>query len=92
MKTVDWFKQNVERHLTEYEIEYKSFVNGDFGNLDQVAFNSTTKGGEIDFWSSGYINIHFVDYVLGEELINAFLSPNQNKETEKIFKELLNLI
>lgn len=92
MKNIIWFKDNFEYYLNNYVIEYKFYENGDFGNLDQVEFNSTGKGGEIDFWSSGSLNIHFVNYITGQVLINIFLEPYQEKEKNEIFERLRELI
>ncbi len=92
MKSPIWFRENIEPHLLGYEIEYKSFPQGDFGNLEQVAFNSDKNGGEIDFWSSGCLGMHFVDYVLGAELLNVFLLPHQDQEKDKAWETLQALL
>ncbi len=92
MKNVDWFKVEIAPYLKEFEIKYKFFENGDFGDLNQVEFNSQRTGGEIDFWSSGWLGIHFVDYIKGEELLNAFLEPHQEQEKENAFKRLQELL
>lgn len=92
MKDIIWFKNNFEFYLMNYEIEYKFYKNGDFGDLNQVEFNSKDKGGEIDFWSSGSLNIHFVNYITGQVLINVFLEYFQKKEIDEIFNRLKELI
>lgn len=71
MERIDWFKAEIAPYLREYEIEYRFFANGDFGDLERVEFNSESLGGEIDFWSSGRIAIHLVDYTSGKELMNS---------------------
>jgi hypothetical protein len=92
MKNVVWFKEEMEPYLKTFEIKYKFFEKGDFGELNQVEFNSKEKGGEIDFWSSGWLGIHFVDYIKGEELLNVFLEPQQEEEKENAFKRLQELL
>ncbi|MES2734436.1 MAG: hypothetical protein V4714_22000 [Bacteroidota bacterium] len=92
MKDVTWFKEEVEPYLKEYEIKYRFFDKGDFGNLNQIEFNSKERGGEIDFWSLGWLGVHLVDYVKGDELLNVFLKPEQHLEKEKVFEELLRLL
>ena len=92
MVDISWFKREIAPLLKEYEIKYKFFEKGDFGDLNQVEFNSQEKGGEIDFWSKDYLNIHFVDYVKGEELLNVFLEPSQDIEKKKMLEKLKKLI
>jgi hypothetical protein len=92
MKDVNWFKKQVEPGLKGYEVKYKFFEKGDFGSLNQIEFNSEEQGGEIDFWSTGCLGIHLVDYKKGEELLNAFFDPHQEKEKEQILKKLQSLL
>ena len=92
MKSVAWFKEDVEPYLTGFEIKYKFFEKGDFGELNQVEFNSKEKGGEIDFWSTGWLGVHLVDYMKGDELLNVFLEPHQEIEKENILKRLRELL
>lgn len=79
---VKWFKEKLAPLLEGFEIVYKYFEEGDFGSLNQIEFNSDLKGGEIDFWSSGFLGIHLVDYLNSNELLNEFLEPNQIDEKQ----------
>ena len=88
MKDVFWFKKEFEPCLKNYDVEYKFFKDGDLGDLNQVEFNSSDKGGEVDFWSSGWLSVHFVDYIKGEELLNILLKPEQYKEKENFLNKL----
>jgi len=88
MKNINWFKSVIAPNLNEYEIKYKFFDKGDFGSLNQVEFNSTEKGGEIDFWNTGWLGIHLVDYVKGQELLNVFIEPEKKEEQEKALEKL----
>ncbi|MCA0236109.1 MAG: hypothetical protein LCH81_06980 [Bacteroidetes bacterium] len=92
MKSVVWFKEEVEPYLKGFEIKYKFFEKGDFGELNQVEFNSKEKGGEIDFWSTGWLGVHLVDYMKGDELLNVFLEPHQEIEKENILERLRELL
>lgn len=92
MRDINWFKKEVEPCLKGYEIKYKFFEKGDFGSLNQVEFNAEKQGGEIDFWSTGWLGVHLVDYINGEELLNAFLEPHQEEEKEKTLKRLQELL
>ena len=92
MKDFEWFKNIFISHLKGFEIKYRFFEEGDFGSLNQVEFDSQEKGGEIDFWSSGQLSIHLVDYKKGEELLNILLMPNQNEGKEIAFQKLRELL
>ena len=92
MKGVAWFKKDVEPYLKGYEVKYKFFENGDFGDLNQVEFNSKERGGEIDFWSSGWLSVHLVDYISEDELVNTLLKPEQHEEKDKLLKRLTDLL
>ena len=88
MTNIDWFKVEMASLLIDYEVEYKFFENGDYGSLNQIEFNKEEKGGGVDFWSSGWLAIHFVDYIKGEVLLNVFLEPHQKEEKVRAFKKL----
>jgi len=92
MQDVNWFKKVIGPDLKNYHVKYKYFEEGDFGSLNQVEFNTEKQGGEIDFWSSGWLGVHLVDYIKGEELINVFLQPHQEKEKNNILKILQELL
>ena len=89
---IQWFKEEIEPILNEFEIKYKYFEQGDFGSLNQVEFNLPVKGGEVDFWSSGFLGIHLVDYLKGIELLNEFLDSKQIKEKENALIALQHLL
>lgn len=92
MKDVNWFKSEFEPYLKGYDVEYRFFKEGDLGDLNQVEFNSTERGGEIDFWSLGWLNVHFVNYANGEELLNVLLKPEQSKEKDEVLSKLKELL
>ncbi|MDR2039449.1 MAG: hypothetical protein LBQ60_16120 [Bacteroidales bacterium] len=84
-----WFKNEFIPLLSqEYKIEYSVFQDGDFGNLERFEIEGNNKGGNIDFWSLGWLNIHLVDYESGNELLNILLEPHQEREKEEAFKKL----
>jgi len=91
-KDIASYKELVEPRLVGYEIKDKHFTNGDFGDLQQIEFNSSEFGGEIDFWSSGYLGMHFVNYLTGEVLINTFLPPEDVSSKVDAFLKLSRLL
>ena len=49
-KDVIWFQNKFSSLLSQgYEIEYSTFQNGDFGNLERVALEGNNKGGILIF-------------------------------------------
>lgn len=88
-RDMSWFKNEfIPKFEKKYIIKYSSFKDGDFGNLERAEIEGNNKGGSIDFWSWGWVNIHLVDYEKGNELLNVLLEPCQEREKEKAFKIL----
>jgi hypothetical protein len=90
-EVLTWFKENAS-NLRTYKIEYKFFEKGDFGSLNQIEFNSIQKGGNIDIWSTGWIGIHLVDYIEGNELMNLLLEPEEKELIAESLEKLLYLL
>jgi hypothetical protein len=88
---LSWFKEAIS-NLKEYKVDYKHFENGDFGALTQIEFNSELKGGNVDFWSTGWVGIHLVNYSEGNELINLLLEPTENEQIYENLKKLINIL
>jgi hypothetical protein len=87
-----WFQEEVMPTLIGYDVNHNFFEDGDFGSLNQIQFNSIQKGGEIEFWSSGYLGIHLVDYENEIELLNFLIEPSRTEEKEKAIETLLSYI
>jgi hypothetical protein len=93
-KDIIWFKNEFAHLLGQgYELKYSTFQDGDFGNLERVEIEGNNKGGNVDFWSLGWLNIHLVDYYeKGNELLNVLLEPHQEREKEVAFRKLKELL
>lgn len=91
-KNIQWFKDEIEPLLTNFEIKYKFFPEGDFGALNQVEFNSAKINGVVDFWSLNWLSVFVWDCRKEEEILNVFLEPNQNLEKEAAFEKLKNIL
>ena len=89
IKDIDWFKEYLAPNFINYEINFKSFKNGDFGDIERVEFEGKGQGGSIDFWSSGWLGIHLYHYKEDRVIMNILLEPEQNLEKEKAFEDLL---
>lgn len=92
MKNITWFKDEISHLLSNYEIKYHFFEDGDFGSLNQVDFNSDRFGGNIDFWGLNWVGIFLWDYQNEKELINVLLEPDQEVEKELNFKLLMSFL
>ena len=87
---IDWFKVRIAPHLDNYVLNYRHFENGDFGDLDQVSFESEKIGGEIDFWSLGRLSIFIWSYEKEKQLLNILLEPLDDKhQVFNILNEIL---
>ena len=67
--------------MLNYKITYRSYKNGDFGDLDQIIIKSKILGDGIDFWSSGWLGIELYDYEKEKLIINVLLEPTEEYET-----------
>ena len=52
------FKKEVASHLSSFNLEYRSYADGDLGVLEQVIFDTQNIGGNFDFWESGWLGIY----------------------------------
>jgi hypothetical protein len=91
-RDLEWFKKEVSPNLKGYELNYRFFIEGDFGSLNQVEFNSKKIGGNIDFWGLGWLGIFVWSYEKDEQVLNVLLEPHQKEQKEKAFEELRELL
>lgn len=91
-KDFEWFKKEIAPLLKGYELDYKFFEEGDFGSLNQVEFNSKSKGGSIDFWELGWLGIFIWDYKKEEQQLNILIEPGQEEEKANAFNKLQQLL
>jgi len=92
MKRNKWFKTEVVPQMEGFELTYAFLEDSDFGPMNHVEFNSESAGGEIDFWETGCLAIHFVDYLADDEMINVLWMPEEKDEQQKSFMKLLGLL
>ncbi len=87
-KNIVWFKNEFIPLITKkYEIEFRLFKDGDFGDLERIEFEGNNKSGYVDFWSLGWLNIHFIDTQKKIDLLNILLQPEQVEEKDKVFED-----
>lgn len=79
----NWFKNEIIPELIKYEINCRYFAEGDFGSLNQVSIESDKIGCEIDFWSSGVINIFLWDYQKEKQVLNKTFTIEDDESEKK---------
>lgn len=87
-----WFRAVVEPQLQGFQVTYRFYPEGDFGALDQVAFDSDDYSGEIDYWSSGWLSVGLWDHRKNEQMLNVFLEPDQATEKIEAIRDLGRLL
>ena len=91
-RDIKWFKQHIHQLMGGYAVSFKSFLNGDFGDIERVDFKNKKLGGSIDFWSSGWLGIYVYSYEKEKELFNILLETDENLKKEEAFKYFEKLI
>ncbi|APW04089.1 hypothetical protein AB295_20980 [Salmonella enterica] len=89
---IDFFKTKVAPYLAGYELQYSSFSNGDFGDLERVEFERGDKLGTVDIWSKGWMSIDVYDSALDAQLINLLLSPDELEQQKKAIENLIRIL
>jgi len=89
---INFFKAEIAPHLAGYELQYSSFSNGDFGDLERVEFEKGDKLGTVDVWSKGWMSIDVYDTALDAQLINLLLSPDELEQQKKAIETLLRIL
>lgn len=93
MNYLDFFNDFVKPKIsTEYSFTWSDFLDGDFGDLKRLEFESSIKIGTIDFWSTGWISMSIVDMHIQEQVLNVLYSPDQEDDIKAAFDQLLELL
>jgi hypothetical protein len=92
MGNIEWFKETIEPLLKEYEVTYRSFKDGDFGDLESVEFNGDKLCGGVEFWSSGMLGIDLLDLASGEDLMNVLVNGEDSGEKARKLEELISVL
>ncbi len=89
---INLFKKKIENSFSNYDLELSSFPEGDFGYLERIEFDNKSKGGNVDFWEKGWIEIHVVDYLLEKEIFHILISPEERDKIEESFEFLFKIL
>ena len=85
---IEFFKKEVASLLSSFNLEYRSYADGDFGALEQVVFNTQNIGGNFDFWESGWLGIYIYTIIFRVPK-SATNYLNRQKNIKKHSKRLL---
>lgn len=91
-KESDWFKKNITSNLTKFNVIEKNFLKGDFGDLDQIEFNSDRISGNIDFWSKGWVGVFVWSNICEMELLNILSEPHEKERILDALEKLKEII
>lgn len=87
-----FFKTQIAPRLTGYELQYRFYSHGDFGDLDRVEFEKEDKPGTVDFWSQGWMSLDVYSSALDIQLINLLLNPDESDEQKKAMQKLIQFL
>lgn len=88
---IDFFKDELAPLLESFNLKYHTCTEGDFGNLEQIVFDTLKLGGNFDFWENGWLGVFIYDYVTDSIIFNKmFDSKEQHKnELKKVVDMML---
>lgn len=89
---VSWFNESVKPFLKGYSLEYSSFPNGDFGDLERVELEGFNKLATVEFWSKGWVGVDIYDCALDDQVMNVLLSPEEKESIPQAFELLVKIL
>lgn len=87
-----WFDESIRPFLKGYSLEYSSFPDGDFGDLERVELEGFNKLGTVEFWSKGWIGIDIYDCALDGQVMNVLLSPEEKESVPQAFERFIEIL
>ena len=87
-----WFNIGVKPFLKGYFLEYSSFPDGDFGDLERIELEGFNKLGTVEFWSKGWIGIDIYDCTIEGQVMNVLLSPEEKESVPQAFERFIEIL
>ncbi|MEE1926465.1 hypothetical protein V0R50_31085 [Pseudomonas sp. 148P] len=87
-----WFNEGIKPSLKGCSLEYSSFPNGDFGDLERIELEGFSKLGTVEFWSKGWIGIDIYDCALECQVMNVLLSPEEKDSVHQAFERFIEIL
>ncbi|MEE4234063.1 hypothetical protein [Pseudomonas viridiflava] len=87
-----WFNESVKPLLKGFSLEYSSFAEGDFGDLERIELEGFNKLGTVEFWSKGWVGIDIYDCALDDQVMNVLLSPEEKESVSHVFDKFVKIL
>lgn len=87
-----WFDENVKPLLNGFSLEYSSFTDGNFGDLERIELEGFNKLGTVEFWSRGWVSIDIYDCTIDEQVMNILLSPEEGRAVSKALDRFIEIL
>ena len=89
MTDIEFFKKEVASlFLSSFNLEYRSYADGDLGVLEQVIFDTQNIGGNFDFWESGWLGI-YIYTIISRFRSLQIIEPSEHQERSKMLRKYL---
>ncbi|KGF66050.1 hypothetical protein [Pseudomonas lutea] len=87
-----WFNESVKPLLKGFSLEYSSFADGDFGDLERIELDGFNKLATVEFWSKGWVGIDIYDCALDDQVMNILLSPKEKESVSQAFEKFVKIL
>ncbi len=88
-----WIDNNLIPVLKQkYVFKMSSFKDGDFGDLERIEFEGLDLMGTVDLWSLGWLDIHMIDAITVDEIMNYLVEPEKEELQKKVLSELADFL
>ncbi len=88
-----WFDINMRSHLTGWHIKERSFYNDNTDEyLDRVEIRKGDIGSDIEFYSSGMLQILVYNFKTRDEPMNIAIDSDNEKEKKEVFDQLFKIL
>lgn len=91
-KNINWFKLEIAPQLSNYEIRYRYFEEGDFGSLNEVQVVNKNIGAVIDFWGIGWIGFFVWSKREKIDLLNIVLTNDDMQNSDNVVAQLISIM
>lgn len=87
-----WFDECVKPLLKGFSLDYSSFADGDFGDLERIELEGFNKLGTVEFWSKGWVGIDIYDCAIDDQVMNVLLSPEEKESISQAFENFIRIL
>ncbi|GFM90207.1 hypothetical protein [Pseudomonas cichorii] len=87
-----WFNESVKPLLKGISLEYSSFADGEFGDLERIELEGFNKLGTVEFWSKGWVGVDIYNCALDDQVMNVLLSPEEEGAVSQVFERFVKIL